>query len=1000
MPQFQGRKFEVTHAAMDLGFDVASPAPGGRIRTGKKRTQHGLGRVDSRTVSVPGDQNLDPNALRAALDDFVSYRRNKLKGDEKGEAQLFLERLFIALGHGGVREAGATLEDRIKKRDQKGTAFADLMWKPRCLIEMKKAGTDLNKHYRQAFDYWIQAVPDRPRYVILCNFDEFWVYDFDNQLDEPVDRLLLDSLPMRSEALAFMLPAPREPIFGNDLVAVTREAAADVSKVIRAIIERGVDRTAAQRFGLQCVMSMFSEDIGLLPEKFFSRAVHDARDGADCFDLLGNGLFKAMDEPGVTAGGRFRGTPYFNGGLFKTVDPLELVQDELTLLREACRSDWSKVRPEIFGTLFEGSLDAGERHALGAHFTSQADISKVVGPSLVGPWRERIESAPTIQELQQLHAELSNVRVLDPACGSGNFLYVAYRELRRLEQDILNRIDERRRVSSTAAQPSFAYVTPDHFYGLDVNPFAVEIAKVTMMLGKKLASDELDDHQVVLPLDNLDANIVCADALFSPWPTADAIIGNPPYMGRRKMQRELGADYVARLAEAYPGVGGVSDFVTYWFPLAHDRVKQGGRVGFVATNTIRQNASRSASLDYVVDHGGTITDAVASQPWSGDANVSVSIVNWVKGDDAGPKVLWLNDGNLRLETPSINSSLAPHVDVRRASRLTSNTTPQVCFQGQTPGDVKAFVLTGEEVAAMAGSRELRYVAPFLGGTEMLSLTEIADWVIDLPFSDVVEAESEAPVLMRRLRERVFPERARKAAEEAASNLEVTLRNPRARTNNHHAGFLARWWQLAYRREELLTAVAGSDRYLMTSRVQSERRMPIYAFVSSSVNPADSATVFALDDDYSFGILSSSMHTKWLAIRCSTLETRLRYTSTTVWDSFPWPKPTTTSVAAVANAAGEILEIRSRYLGKRIPLKAQYNALRIAGNSPLRDAHERLDNAVLAAYGIEPDADIPTQLLALNQAATRDDAESWRPGGGGIPGARVTDFAIPPSGEWR
>lgn len=951
-------------------------------------------------MATTSAENLDPTVLRSELEQFVAYRRNNLTGDEKGEAQLFLEHFFKALGHGGVREAGATLEHRIKKRDQRGTAFADLMWKPRCLIEMKKAGTDLKKHYRQAFDYWIEAVPDRPRYAILCNFDEFWVYDFDNQLDEPVDRIALDNLPTRSEVLAFLLPTPREPIFGNDLVAVTREAAADVSRVIRAVIARGVDREQAQRFGLQCVMGMFSEDIGLLPDKAFSRAVNDARDGADCFDLLG-GLFRAMNEPGVTAGGRFKGTPYFNGGLFAKVDPLELVPEEVTLLREACKSDWSKVRPEIFGTLFEGSLDAGERHALGAHFTSQADISKVVGPTLVGPWRARIEAAGTIQELQQLHAELSNVRILDPACGSGNFLYVAYRELRRLEQDILTRIDERRRGTTTAAQPSFSYVTPDHFFGLDLNSFAVEIAKVTMMLGKKLASDELNDQQVVLPLDNLDSNILCADALFAPWPTVDAIIGNPPYMGRRKMQRELGADYVARLAEAYPAVSGVSDFVTYWFPLAHDRVKAGGRVGFVATNTIRQNESRQASLDYVVDRGGVITEAVASQPWSGDAAVSVSIVNWVKGDEPNGKILWLNDGNLRLETPYINSSLAPHVDVRSASKLPHNTNPQVCFQGQTPGDVKAFVLNTAEVSALAGSAELDYVAPFLGGTEMLSQTEISSWVIDLPFTDVVEAQTKAPLLMRRLQEKVLPDRTRKAADEAESNAEVLKRNPRARINNHHAGFLARWWQLAYRREDLLAAIAKTDRYIMTSRVQSEQRMPIYAFVSSSVKPADSATVFSLDDDYSFGILSSSIHTNWLSIRCSTLETRLRYTSTTVWDTFPWPvAPSSVTVATVASAAADILEIRSRYLKSGIPLKRQYNALRSPGKSPLRAAHQKLDLAVMAAYEIDGGSDIPAQLLALNQAASSDDAQGQIPGGAGMDGVRITNFAIQPTGIWE
>jgi hypothetical protein len=212
----------------------------------------------------PQAANPPPDSLRNGLTDLVRYRHEYLSGDEKGEAQVFCDRLFRAFGHEGVREAGATLEMRIKRNDAKGTAFADLMWKPRCLIEMKRAGVDLSRHYRQAFDYWIHAVPDRPRYVVLCNFDEFWVYDFDVQLDEPMDRVKLDDLVQRVDALSFLLPEEQKPVFGKDLVAVTRDAAATVARLFRALHERGIERVRAQRFVLQAVIAMFSEDIGLL----------------------------------------------------------------------------------------------------------------------------------------------------------------------------------------------------------------------------------------------------------------------------------------------------------------------------------------------------------------------------------------------------------------------------------------------------------------------------------------------------------------------------------------------------------------------------------------------------------------------------------------------------------------------------------------------------------------------------------------------------------------
>ncbi len=159
------------------------------------------------------------------LAEFISWVGSNIRGDEKGEAQVYLDRLFQAFGHAGVREAGATLEERVKKAAGKGTSFADLVWKPVVLIEMKKRGEDLSRHYRQAFDYWTRLVPGRPRYVILCNFDEFWIYDFDTQMDAPVDKVKLPDLTTRWGALGFLFSTPLKPVFGNDQVAVTRKAA-------------------------------------------------------------------------------------------------------------------------------------------------------------------------------------------------------------------------------------------------------------------------------------------------------------------------------------------------------------------------------------------------------------------------------------------------------------------------------------------------------------------------------------------------------------------------------------------------------------------------------------------------------------------------------------------------------------------------------------------------------------------------------------------------------
>lgn len=930
---------------------------------------------------------VEPEELRPNLSAFVEWRQQHLQGDEKGEAQTFLGRLFQAFGHAGAIEAGAVFEDRVKRTfDYLGVGYADLMWKPRVLIEMKKASTDLSRHFRQAFEYWQMAVPDRPRYVVLCNFDEFWVYDFDQQLDAPMDIVKIEDLPQRYEALAFLLPDNPAPIFDNDLVEVTRDAAAKVSGVFRSMVGRGIARRDAQAFVLQCVVAMFSEDIGLLPSHFFTRTVAtDSTNGREAYDLLGS-LFREMNDPGRTKGGRFEGTPYFNGGLFSVIQPIEMTDDELGAMRDACKTDWSAVRPEIFGTLFESSMDKGERHAYGAHFTSQADIMKVVGPCIVRPWMKRIEAAKNINDYELILLDMANYRVLDPACGSGNFLYVAYREMRRLEAETKRRLLERTR-GGERAQDAFSYVTTDHFLGMDNNPYAVEVAKVTLMMAKKLAADELHGGQEdVLPLDNLNDTIRFGDALLNPWPKADVIVGNPPYLGRRKMADELGAAYVAQLDARYPGPG-VSDLVTYWFPLAHDALHDGGRCGFVATQAIRDNASRARSLEYVDAHGGVIFEAVSSQPWSGDAAVHVSIVNWVKGEKHAPdeRVLWLDNGELRLPVAFIPPTLRPITDVRLAVDLPCNKKPKVCFQGQTTGNVAGFRLTPEEAADMArkdpGSAQ--FIHPMISGDPMLKTLGISQYVIDLPHTDAVRVNQEAPIAVEHLRTTVLPAREVAAEEEVRNNLEAVKANANFQPKKHHQNFLRTWWRHAYRRDDMIEAIEKlpGGRFIALSIVAAEDRLSIYNFLASDVRPDASLQVFALDDDYSFGILSSRLHRAWFDERCSKLETRPRYTPTTVWNTFPWPgNVSTDAVQAVAAASRAILELREQYLKAGITLAAMYDALRVPGQAKLRDVHDQLDAAVMRAYGFNPDEDLLAQLLALNLAGAQDPEVVSHPGG--------------------
>ena len=680
--------------------------------------------------------------------DFAAFAA-KLKGDEKSEAQTFLFHLLEAFNHdSNTLPEDSTFEYRVRFPSER-TKFADFVWPGRVLIEMKSRGEKLSRHYQQTFDYWLNLVPHRPPYVVLCNFDEFWIYDFNTQLHEPLDRFKLSELPARHAALNFIYPRKSVPIFGNNWVEVTREAAKDVANVFNSLVARGESRESARRFVLQSVVAMFAEDIGLLPENLFTSLLDECRKAenptATSYDLIGN-LFRQMNDPKPARGGRYAGVDYFNGGLFAKVEPLELQPPAIGLLFEAAKENWSRVQPVIFGTLFEGSLGKEERHALGAHFTYEADIQKIVRPTIVRPWEERIAAGKNVAELLELLRQLRAFRVLDPACGSGNFLFVAYRALRELEQNLLLKLfgQDKRQFEKVGTASG---ISPKQFFGLDVNDNAVETAKVTLMLARRLATRSAhefwDAHADVLPggdthalqfekdlpLDNLDANIVCADALFTPWPEVDAIIGNPPFLDARRVTMIHGADYSKKIKAAFPDVPGRADFCVHWFRKAHEVLKSGCRAGLVGTNSIRQNYSREGGLDYIVKHDGTIVEAVSSQPWSGEAAVHVSIVNWIKGKQAGPKMLFRLTGQDRegpwekVPIQQINSSLSFVTDVAAAVPLKANQNPKPCFEGQQPGH-DGFRLEAQErdqlISKDAKSAEV--IFPYLNGDELLAVT--------------------------------------------------------------------------------------------------------------------------------------------------------------------------------------------------------------------------------------------------------------------------------------
>ncbi|NJN72164.1 MAG: class I SAM-dependent DNA methyltransferase [Limnothrix sp. RL_2_0] len=884
-------------------------------------------------------------ATPESLQGFVEYCEEYIKGDEKSEAQTFLTRFFQAFGHEGIKEVGAEFEQRVKKASKKNKmGFADLVWKPDIgikgvVIEMKKRGTNLALHYAQLEKYWIKLIP-RPRYSILCNFDEFWVYDFETQVDEPVDRVKLEELPNRAGTFSFMEIGGRDPIFRNNQVEVTERTAKRMGEFYRLVRDRGAKEKfkhfteeQLQRFTLQCVLAMFAEDRNLLPRDLFVGLVQDCLSGKNNpYDAF-SGLFRAMNQTGIVPQGRYEGVEYFNGGLFVEIHPIPLEKSELEILDACARDNWANIRPSIFGNIFESAIAADERHARGIHYTSEKDIRQIVRPTISDYWEEKINSAKSIGELNELQLELQSYRVLDPACGSGNFLYVAYQELKRIEQLLIQKIAERRK--QPPSQIEMGFVTPLQFFGMDTNSFAVQLARVTMMIARKIAIDKFELNEPALPLDSLDENIVCKDALFNDWEKADAIIGNPPFLGGSRIRLELGDKYAEQVFQQFPDMRAQVDFASYWFRKAHDYLNKTGRAGLVATNSISQGKSRSVSLDYISDNGGIIHHAISTQVWSGEAAVHVSIVNWCKQK---ADIYWLDNK----QVTNINSALKSSVDCSQSNRLKINSN--YSFIGCQPNGKGFFIekkVASEWINKQALNSDVVKVTYSARDLVNSLFLEPQKYIIDFADRNIEEIIS-YKIPLEHIKKYVKPVREK--------NREAVLRE--------------KWWRFKRTNASMRAALEDLNCYFC---VPCHSKWFIFLIAKQEWLPNNSVAVVASDDFYVLGILTSDVHRQWVKAQSSTLEDRTRYTPNTCFETFPFPQTASKKLTEqIRQAMIELHEYRSAQMEqKQWGITKLYNAFFDEPASQLYKLHKKLDALVLKAYDFKKDDDILEKLLHLN-----------------------------------
>lgn len=877
--------------------------------------------------------------IRRRLAEFAAHWGG-YHGSERGEAQTFLNELLACYGV-NRQDAGARFEERG------AGGFMDLFWPSVCIVEMKRPSevTRLAEHRGQLLRYWQQSGTPRlpaPRFVVLCAFHRFEIWEPGAVYTEPRAIVDLVDLPDNLDALNFL--AGRIPVFDGGGAELTREAVVLVTDLYQRLRERrAAEYDVLRDFILQCVWGMFAEDLHMLPSHVFTRVVQELQGdpSRSSADDLGR-LFEILATRGPRPEhGLYEGTPYANGSLFDRPARVHLEPDEVELLSQAAGDfNWRNVEPAIFGGLLQGALGRERQWALGAHYTAEADILKIVLPTVVEPWRERIAACRSLDDVTAAQNDLMHYVVLDPACGSGNFLYVAYRELRRIEAALRRRATDMRRNAGLREQQTLAVYFPlSNMKGIELDPFAVQLARVTLWMGHKLSVDELELDETVLPLVDL-SGIQRNDALRVGWPRADAIIGNPPYHGDRLLRRELGDDYVEWLRDEF-GIG-IKDYVVYWFRKAHERLDPGARAGLVATNSISQNRNREPSLEWIIENGGVIVNAVSTQDWSGEAAVDVSIVNWIK--EPSELIEPVLDG---VPVTGISAALTSlEADVSSASSLPGNNGR--CFYGPIPGGT-GFILEPEEANVLLARTDATYadvVRPYLVGRDIVTDPEQRPtrFIIDFGFRSLEEAMA-YPAALRIVEARVRPGRER----------------------TRRRAYRENWWCFSEPIVAMRAALEPLTRYI-ASNTQGKRIL--FVWVDKIVCPSNLTTVFAFEDDFAMGVLSSTIHQEWARAQSSTLEDRFRYTPTSAFETFPWPQPAEREL--IAALSRELVDRRATISAKRqIGMTQLYNELDDGAYRELHALHASLDEALADAYrwpasAAHDPADSNRRLLELNR----------------------------------
>ena len=905
------------------------------------------------------------NEIRTRATAFATAWRDKTAmAREEADAQTFQTEFFHVFGV--LRSQVAIFEQRVKLLGE-GKGYIDLFWKGHILVEMKSPGKDLEKAFAQAKEYANALDPkDLPKGILVCDFVHFHYYNLAN--DVARHEFLLEELVDRVELFGDLAGYKDVEYKKQDAVNIAAaEAMGRLHDRLKAI---GYEGHQLEVYLVRLLFCLFADDTGIFDEHdLFVRYIVQRTnvDGSDIGLHLGK-IFETLNKPvekrQTSLDAQLTKFPYVNGGLFE--ERLEAADFDAKMresLLECCTLDWSKISPAIFGAMFQSVMNATERRNLGAHYTSEENILKLIHPLFLDElWAEfdrvrALRSEIRKTRLNEFHEKLASLRFLDPACGCGNFLVITYRELRILELEIIRELLGGERLLDV---DHFVKVNVDQFYGIEIEEFPAHIAEVAMWLMDHqmnlLVRDKFGEYYIRIPLRE-SATIVSANALTTDWESVapkeklSYILGNPPFVGAMLMNQTQRAELRMIFGDELGGTGEL-DYVSAWYKKALDFIRHTPvECAFVSTNSICQGQQVSLLWKNLTETRGLqINFAHQTFKWSNEARGVAAVYCVIVGfalKDRRIKKIYHYATVTSDPVESVVTRINPYL-VDGPSVFLANRSEPLCKVppmnfGNMPRDGGGFILSDDERLLFLEKEppSAQWIRPYIGAEEFINRK--SRWCLWLVDANPAELKR-CPMVMERI-ERV--RRFRLASKAAATR--------------KFAAMPSLFCQI--------TQPEGQECIVIPCHSSEKRKYIPIGYIDITTKATNAVLVIPGASLYHFAILTSTMHMAWTRYVCGRLELRYRYSKDIVYNNFPWPEPSDKLRAEIETAAQAVLDARAAF--PDASLADLYDPLSMPPD--LAKAHARLDRQVERAYGksFESDAERVAFLFERYRELTKD-----------------------------